>query len=92
METFVVRIFVPASDERLELVGVVEHPGTGRSEHFRGTESLVHVVLHQFELGRADHENALPEDVGGWGCTCRDQPTTRPNEQTAPGRQQAEAS
>ncbi len=53
METFVVRIFVPAGDEKLELTGVVEHSGSGRSEHFRGTESLVGVVLHQLELGHA---------------------------------------
>ncbi len=48
------RIFVPAGDERLELSGVVEHPGTGHSERFRGTEGLLAVVLHQLELG---HEN-----------------------------------
>ena len=87
-----VRIFVPASDEELELVGVVEHPGTGRSEHFCGTENLVHVVLHQFEVRRAGHEKPLHEDVGGWSCTCQDHPATRPNEHTAPGRRQAEAS
>ena len=46
------RIFVPAGDEKLELTGVVEHSGTGRSEHFRGTEDLLGVVLHQLELGR----------------------------------------
>lgn len=51
METFVVRIFVPAGDEKLELTGVVEHSGTGRSEHFRGSDGLLDVVLHQLELG-----------------------------------------
>jgi hypothetical protein len=50
METFVVRIFVPATDEKLELTGVVEHSSTGRSEHFRGPDGLLSVVLHQLEL------------------------------------------
>ena len=53
METFVVRIFVPAGDEKVELTGVVEHSGTGRSEHFRGTDDLLDVVLHQLELAPA---------------------------------------
>ncbi len=47
------RVFVPVGDEQLELTGIVEHSGTGRSEHFRGTNGLVGVVLHQLEL---DHE------------------------------------
>jgi hypothetical protein len=51
VETFVVRIFVPAGEEKLELTGVVEHSGSGRSEHFRGAEGLLGVVLHQLELG-----------------------------------------
>jgi hypothetical protein len=50
VETFVVRIFVPAETEPLELSGVIEHSGTGRSEHFRGTAGLLDVVLHQLEL------------------------------------------
>ena len=56
METFVVRVFVPAGDEELELTGVVEHSSTGRSERFRGTEGLIDVVLHQLELGRPSVE------------------------------------
>ena len=55
METFVVRVFVPAENEKLELTGVVEHSGTGRSEHFRGTEGLLDVVLQQLELGHGFH-------------------------------------
>jgi hypothetical protein len=51
VETFVVRIFVPANDEKLELTGIVEHSGTGRSTQFRGTEGLVRAVLRQLELG-----------------------------------------
>jgi hypothetical protein len=62
VETFVVRVFVPAGDEKLELTGVVEHSGSGRSEHFRGTEGLVGVVLHQLELG---HETVEPGDIQG---------------------------
>jgi len=59
METFVVRVFVPAEEEQLELTGIVEHSGTGRSEHFRGAESLVGVLLHQLELG---HETVKLDD------------------------------
>jgi hypothetical protein len=59
VETFVVRVFVPAGDEKLELTGVVEHSGSGRSEHFRGTEGLLGVVLHQLELG---HGTVEPSD------------------------------
>lgn len=52
METFVVRVFVPANDEKLELTGIVEHSGSGHSEHFQGTGGLVGVVLDQLELDR----------------------------------------
>ena len=61
METFVVRVFVPVGDEKLELTGVVEHSGTGRSEHFRGSEGLIHVVLHQLELGHKTVESGANE-------------------------------
>ena len=52
METFVVRIFVPAAGERVRLTGVVEHVGTGRALAFRGRTGLVDAVLHELELGR----------------------------------------
>jgi len=43
---FVVRIFVLAEGEQLELTGIVEHAGRGQSEP-RGIEGVVGVVLHQ---------------------------------------------
>jgi len=49
METFVVRVFVPAGDEKLELTGVVEHSSTGRSEQFRGSADLLDIVRRQLE-------------------------------------------
>jgi len=55
-----VRVCVPAGDAELELTGVVEHSGSGRSEHFHGSEGLVGAVLHQLELG---HETVEPGDL-----------------------------
>lgn len=49
METFVVRVFVPAGREQLELSGLVERAGTGRAESFSTPQGLVDAVLR--ELG-----------------------------------------
>jgi hypothetical protein len=62
---FVVRIFVPAGDEKLELTGVVEHSVTGRSEGFEGSpftpgDKPVYRALHdlreRFFLRKAERE------------------------------------
>jgi hypothetical protein len=50
METFVLRIFVPARRERLPLAGVIEHVGSGRKQAFQDQAELLDVVLHQLEL------------------------------------------
>lgn len=44
-----VRVFVPAGEERLELAGLVEHVGSGRARPFRGARHLADVVLEQLE-------------------------------------------
>lgn len=41
METFVVRIFVPAAGGETPIAGVVEHVGTGWSASFGGEEELL---------------------------------------------------
>jgi hypothetical protein len=58
METFVVRVFVPADDAELEPAGIVEHIGTRRMEVFRGAHDLVDVVLSLlgFERGSETEE------------------------------------
>ena len=45
METFVVRVFVPADDAELEPTGFVEHVGTRRSRRFQGAQGLIDAVL-----------------------------------------------
>lgn len=44
-----VRVFVPAGEERLELAGLVEHVASGRAQPFRGASGLVDVVLEELE-------------------------------------------
>lgn len=61
METFVVRVFVPASEERLELSGFVEHAGTGHAQSFTGADALIGVVLRRLELRREPAELPQPE-------------------------------
>jgi hypothetical protein len=61
VETFVIRIFVPADDLELDLTGVVEHAATGRSEQFRGATGLLNVVLHQLRLEGTPFEHKIEE-------------------------------
>jgi hypothetical protein len=54
METFVVRIWVPAeaADARLsELHGVVEHIGSGRSRRFAGSTQLISFIEYERRAG-----------------------------------------
>ena len=44
-----VRVFVPAGEERFELAGLVEHVSSGRARPFRGASGLVNVVLDELE-------------------------------------------
>lgn len=50
METFVVRIFVPAFDgDTLPLSGIVEHVASGRAEPFQGSHDLLALVREALE-------------------------------------------
>jgi len=50
METFVIRIFVPAFDgEALPLSGIVEHVGSGQAASFQGGQALVALVRKALE-------------------------------------------
>jgi hypothetical protein len=47
VETFIVRIFVPAGSEHVDLVGVVEHVRSGRVHRFHGRDELLDAVLYR---------------------------------------------
>jgi hypothetical protein len=65
METFVVRIFVPAvHGEALPLCGIIEHVASGHAESFQGVEDLMRTVARALER-RAGTERAAPDDQGG---------------------------
>jgi hypothetical protein len=64
VETFVLRVFVPADAEDVPFCGIVEHPGSGLSESFHGVSELMRVVLQRLE-----HEN--PNSLEGIGPTQR---------------------
>jgi hypothetical protein len=57
VETFVVRIFVPAGDERLELSGLIERTGSGRAEPFNGAQGLIDAVLRELDREDVEHES-----------------------------------
>ena len=61
METFVVRVFVPAEAGSVPFCGVVEVSSSGRAESFRSAHDLIQIVLHELELGRTAAEPAEPE-------------------------------
>jgi hypothetical protein len=50
VETFVVRVFVPAGAEGVPFCGVVQHAGTGRAEPFESTEDLIQIVIHELDV------------------------------------------
>jgi hypothetical protein len=52
VETFVVRVFVPAENSGLEPAGFVEHVGSHRVESFRGALGLVDAVFALLGLRR----------------------------------------
>jgi hypothetical protein len=61
VETFVVRVFVPADLESIELCGLFEHVGSGRVESFRGRADLVDRFLTTLE-SRGVEETASPNE------------------------------
>jgi hypothetical protein len=60
VETFVVRVFVPADVESEALCGLVQHVGSGRTESFRGPAALVHVVLEALDAGAEERTRTAP--------------------------------
>ena len=57
METFVVRVFIPADAGDVSFCGVVEHVGTGRTEPFQGTRALICFVFG--ELARLTTHSSI---------------------------------
>jgi hypothetical protein len=49
VETFVVRVFVPADADVVPFCGVVERSGSGRIESFQSAQDLIQIVLHELE-------------------------------------------
>ena len=62
METFVVRVFVPADHAAMPLAGTVEHVGAGRTSSFRGIAGLLDVVLRELQLNDADSPTGIGPD------------------------------
>ncbi len=64
METFVVRVWVPADEAapRTPMRGIVQHAGTGRVEAFRGSEELLALVAGMAPLRTSD---GSPQDPDG---------------------------
>ena len=58
METFVVRIFVPADGAELEVAGTVRHVASGTERSFRGRRGLVAAVLEGLLHPTTDHKEA----------------------------------
>lgn len=56
METFVVRIFVPADGAELEIAGTVRHVASGTERSFRGRRGLVAAVLGSLLHPAAEHK------------------------------------
>lgn len=50
VETFVVRIFVPADRGFVPLAGTVEHVGAGRASSFSGIVELLDLVLRELQI------------------------------------------
>jgi hypothetical protein len=50
VETFVLRVFVPADRELVPFAGTIEHVGAGRSSSFQGVGELVQAVLGELHL------------------------------------------
>jgi hypothetical protein len=53
METFVVRVFVPAARGETPFAGVVEHVGTSWSARFGSDEELLTAIRSRLERERA---------------------------------------
>jgi len=68
METFVVRIFVPALDgEAVPLCGIVEHVASGRAESFQGIDDLMCLVA-----GALERPGPVETPAGGSGAAADD--------------------
>jgi hypothetical protein len=64
VETFVMRVFVPADADGVPFCGVVERSGSGRSEPFQSAQDLIQIVLYELELGGAYGEGARSREEG----------------------------
>lgn len=64
METFIVRVFVPAADGDTQIAGVVEHVGSGWSSHFGSEDELFSAFRSWLERERS-RSSATPERARG---------------------------
>jgi hypothetical protein len=64
VETFVVRVFVPADPGGVPFCGVVEHPVTGSTEAFQSTQDLIEIVLHELERDGAARAADTTDEEG----------------------------
>jgi len=62
METFVIRVFVPAAHGETPFAGVVEHVGTSWSARFGSDEELVRAIRSWLERERVP-TGASPSEV-----------------------------
>jgi hypothetical protein len=53
VETFVIRIFVPADADGVPFCGIVERSGSGRAVSFQGAQDLIQIVLHELQRDSA---------------------------------------
>ena len=64
VETFVVRVFVPAGRESVPFTGTIEHVGAGESSCFRGAAELIDTVMRALQLDDLSAPSELQLDVG----------------------------
>jgi hypothetical protein len=67
METFVLRIFLPADSAEVELAGIVEHVGSGVKRPFRGKQSLVAALIGGLQSRVTDDSEAQTRMPDGRG-------------------------
>jgi hypothetical protein len=64
VETFVVRVFVPAGRESVPFTGTIEHVGAGESSSFRGAAELIDTVMRALQFDDLSAPSELQLDVG----------------------------